>query len=87
MDDLMEDPSLHCESPAPYVVVLDEVDYTNYPNYRYVRRSHLCCFGLMAKLPFTRLCHHHRPTVLGGVVPRIIIQEEEELEGLGYEQP
>ncbi len=84
VDDLMKDPSLHCESPAPYLVVLDEVDYTTY---RYVRRSHLCCFGLMAKLPFTRPCRDHRPIVMGGVVPRIIIQEEEEFDGLGYEQP
>lgn len=83
VDDLMKDPSLHCESPAPYVVVTDEVDYTNY---RYMRRSHLCFLGLMAKLPFARECRDHRLLIMT-VVPRIIIQEEEEFEGLGYEQP
>jgi len=83
VDDLKKDHALHCESPAPFVVVIDEIDYTNY---RYVRRSHLVCFGLMAKLPFAHECRDHRPVVMGGVIPRIIIPEEEELEVLGYEQ-
>ncbi len=75
VDDLLKDPASHCESSIPFVAVIDEIDYRNY---RYLRRYHFVCLGLKAKLPFAGECHARKPIVLGGVIPRIIIQEEEE---------
>ena len=74
VDDLVNDPTLYCESPFPFVAVIEEIDYRNY---RYLRRYHFVCLGLKAKLPFASVCHDRKPIVMGGVIPRIIIQDEE----------
>lgn len=75
VDDLIGEPDLRCESPLPFIVVVDETDY---PNYRYMRRYHFCCLGLMVRLPFAHESRDHHAVVIGGVIPRIIVQEEEE---------
>jgi hypothetical protein len=83
VDDLIRDPALRCESPVPFVIVMDEIDYSNY---RYVRRYNFCCLGLIVRLPYARECRDRHPVVIGGVIPRIIIQKDEE-DRLGISSP
>jgi hypothetical protein len=74
---------LCCESPVPFIFVIDEIDYSNY---RYIRRYHFCCLGLMVRLSYELECRDRHALVMGGVLPRIIIQEEEE-DRLGIASP
>ena len=83
VDDLISDRGLRCESPVPFVVVIDEIDYLNN---RYIRRYHFCCLALMVRLPYAHECHDRQPLIMGGVIPQIIIQEEEE-DRLGVASP
>lgn len=79
VDDHMREPDLRCVTPVPYLAVLDELDA---PNYRYLRRCHFCCVGLKVRLPFAWECSDRKPLVMGGVIPKIIIQEEEDRLGI-----
>ena len=80
VDDLVADPSLHYESPFPFVAIIDEIDYRNY---RFLRRYHIVCLGLKAPLPYATECHDRKPLVTCGVIPRVIIQKENERDILG----
>ena len=73
--DLMKDRSLHCESPMPFAAVIDEPDQVNY---RILRRYYFCCLGWKAPLPYAPICRDRRPLVMGGVIPHVIVQVEEE---------
>lgn len=77
LDDWLRAPELRCDSPIPYLVVTDELDAANC---RYLRRGYLCCVGVKVKLPLPRECSDRQSLILGGVIPKVIIREEEEAE-------
>ena len=77
VNDLVRD--VYTESPIPLLVVDHGVDWRKN---RIVHRYHFCCLGLSVRLPYARECNDHTPVVLGGIIPRVIVQEEDE-ESLG----
>jgi hypothetical protein len=83
VDDLLREPGLRCVSPVPYLAVVDELDA---PNFRYLQRGYFCCLGLKVPLPYAWECSDRSPLILGGVIPRIIIQKEDEVR-LGISAP
>ncbi len=77
---MMKDPSLFCETPVPFVAVLDELDADNY---RYVRRYHFCIFSQSFRLPYVAKYCERKPLIMGGAYPRIILEEKPEDRLLG----
>lgn len=60
---------------VPFVVVDHEFDCQKR---QVVHRYHFCCLGVDVGLPYSRECREHSPPIFCGVIPRIIIQKEEE---------